>query len=66
MKYKVILTTVASISVTVTADNEDAALDAAHEAADQFANQYHAGTNWSVDVNGAWDLKDSEITAQAD
>jgi hypothetical protein len=60
-KYKVTLTTVASITVEVDAADEDEALDAAYDAGREFANQYHSGRNWVVDINDAWDLRDAEI-----
>lgn len=61
MNYKVTLTTVASITVTVDADNEDAALDVAHERGDEFAAQYHAGHDWTVDINTEWQLHEPTV-----
>ncbi len=60
-KFQITLSTVASITVTVNADDEDDALEAAYEAARQFSDEYHAGPNWSVAVNEAWQYEEPEV-----
>ncbi len=60
-KFQIILTTVASITVTVEAEDEDTALDRAHDAGAEFANQYHSGADWVADVNGEWQFQEPEV-----
>ncbi len=62
MKFKVILTTVADLSMEVDADNEEAALDVAYERAREFASQAHGGTGYTVSINETWDLREPEVT----
>ena len=64
MKYTIVLTTVASITVEVEADGEDAALEQAYQAASDFGNQMHVGTNWSADLNETWQLNEPEIRCE--
>jgi len=61
MKYEITLTTVASITVTVEADDEDVALDQAYDTAKEFSSQYHAGHNWTADLNEEWQLHEAEV-----
>ncbi len=62
MKFKVILTTVADLSMEVDAADEEAALDVAYERAREFADQAHGGHDYTVSVNDAWDLREPEVT----
>ncbi len=62
MRFKVILTTVADLSMEVDAADEEAALDAAYERAREFADQMHAGRDYTVSINDAWDLREPEVT----
>lgn len=64
-KYKITLTTVASVTVTVNADDEDSALDQAHDAAREFSGQWHAGHNWVADLNEEWQLNEPEVARLA-
>ncbi len=61
MKFKVTLTTVADLTAEVEADDEDAALEAAHEMGQEFANQMHGDHRYTVDINEAWGLRDPEV-----
>lgn len=63
MKYKVTLSTVASITVTVDVEDDDdeAAIDKAYEVAREFSDQYLAGPNWTVGVNDEWQYEDPTV-----
>jgi hypothetical protein len=61
MKYQITLSTVASVTVTVDANDEDAALDQAHDAALEFSGQYHSGHNWVGELNDEWQYEEPEI-----
>lgn len=61
MAYRIILYTLAEIAVRVNTDDEDEALDAAHDAAREFANQWHAGSDWTVSLNDEWQLHDPTV-----
>lgn len=61
MRFKVVLTTVADLTVEVEADSEDAALDAAYEMGREFAERAHGDGRYTVAVNEAWDLREPEV-----
>ena len=61
MQFHVTLTTIADLSMEVDAEDEDAARDIAYDRGRQFANQDHAGYDYTVSVNEAWDLRDAEV-----
>lgn len=65
MRYRITMTTVASFTVEIEADNEDAALDAAHGVAEDLSAQYipvpHRGAD-SLSLNDSWELKSPEVT----
>lgn len=57
-KYRVYLETGASLSVTVDAEDEEAAAEAAFESGQYLCAQCSGwGQNWTVDL-GEWDLAD--------
>jgi hypothetical protein len=59
-RYTVALTTTASLYVTVEADNEEAAVDAAHEAAPSEVCAQCSGWNedYDLELSGEWELAD--------
>ncbi len=61
MKYKVTLNTVASITVTVEADDEDGAFDEALERAREFSGSAHQGHDWIAGLNDEWQYGEPEI-----
>ena len=61
MKYKVTLSTVASITVEIDAETEDVAVDEAYERAHEFAGLYHSGRDWRVDINDEWQYQDPTV-----
>jgi hypothetical protein len=61
VKYEITLTTVASVTVTVEAENEDIALNRAHDAAREFSGQYHQGRDWRADLNEEWQLEEPNV-----
>lgn len=64
MKYRVTLATVASITVYVEADHEDAAHDKALTIAKEFSDEGRGGRNYSVDINDEWQYGDPTIEEQ--
>jgi hypothetical protein len=64
MQYKVILSTVASI--TVDAKTEDDAIDKAYERAHQFGDQDHSGHGYSVDINNEWQYEEPTVERVAE
>ncbi len=62
MKFKVILTTVADLSMEVDAADEESALDVAYDRAREFAGQAHGSHDYTVSVNEMWDLREPEVT----
>ncbi len=60
-KFQIVLATVASINVEVEADDEDAAVERAYDAALEFSDRVHSGQNWSADVNETWQLEDPTV-----
>ena len=61
MKYKVTLSTVASITVEIDAETEDVAVDEAYERAHEFDGLYHSGRYWRVDINDEWQYQDPTV-----
>lgn len=66
MPYKITLTTVASITVTVQTDDEDRAVDVAYERGREFAGYWHSGPDWTADINDEWQLREPEIVEVSD
>jgi hypothetical protein len=61
-EYKVTLTTVASVTVTVTAPNEDRAIEIAYDRAEEVAGlALFIGDGQHLDLNGSWQLQEPYV-----
>lgn len=65
MKYKITLSTIASVTATVEAEDEDIALEKAVKSAREFSGQLHEGADWTADFNEEWQYGDPEIAEVA-
>lgn len=59
-KYKVVLTTVASFTTVVEAEDEEQAIEAAYDLAPRDVYGPNPQTMYAVDVNETWQLREPE------
>ena len=61
MKYDVTLATVASLTVTVEAGDEEAAIDAAYDRAREVSAAWLPFSDASLDLNEEWQLQEPTV-----